>query len=262
MTPPTIFITGAGKGIGKATALLFAQRGWFVGLSDINAKDLDAVAEEIGDAHCTKHLMDVRDTPQIRTAMADFGERTGQRMDALFNNAGILIPGGFEQMPLEQHHALIDINLTGIINVTHYALPLLKNTPKSAVLNMCSASAIYGNPELTTYAATKSAVKSLTEGMNMLFRKHDTHVADLLPSYVRTDLVKDVQGQMELPDRDVKLSAENIAKVAWKAVHSKKVHHYIGFDSNLFRFCKWLLPRVMLEGILKATFYKQALARN
>jgi len=262
MTPPTIFITGAGKGIGKATALLFAQRGWFVGLSDINAAALKAVAAEIGEARCSTHLMDVRDIAQVRTAMADFGERTGQRMNALFNNAGILIPGGFEQMPLEQHHDLIDVNLTGIINVTHCALPLLKNTPKSAVINMCSASAIYGNPELTTYAATKSAVKSLTEGMNMLFRKHDTHVADLSPAYVNTDLVTDVKQDMELPDRDVKLGAEDIARAAWKAVHSKKVHHYIGFDSNFFRFCKWLLPTAVLEGILKATYYKRALARN
>ena len=262
MQQPSIFITGAGKGIGKATALLFAQRGWFIGLSDINQAALDAVAQEIGESQCSTHLMDVRDTGQIEAAMAAFGQRTGQRMNALFNNAGILIPGGFEQIELKQHHALIDINLTGVVNVTHYALPLLKPTPRSAVITMCSASAIYGNPELTTYAATKSAVKSLTEGMNMLFRKHDTHAADLLPAYVRTDLVTDVQSDMQLADRDVKLRAEDIAKVVWKAVHSKKIHYYIGFDSNLFRFCKWLLPTALLEGILKNTYYKRALDRN
>jgi len=258
----SIFITGAARGIGKATALLFAEQGWFVGLSDINEAELGQLAQEIGPEQCSTHRMDVRDAQQVEAAIAAFGAAAGQRMNALFNNAGILIPGGFEKMPLEQHHALIDVNLTGLINVTYLALPLLKATPGSTVLSMCSASAIYGNPELTTYAATKSAVKSLTEGMNMLFRKHGIRAADLSPAYVRTGMVADVQQDMELPSRDVKLRAEDIARAAWKAVHSNKVHHYIGFDAKLFRFCKWLLPRPLLEAILRATFYKKALARN
>lgn len=262
MNRKCIFITGAGRGIGRATALLFAEKGWFVGLADINREELKALADQLGTDNCSQHLMDVRDAEQVRIALAEFASRTGQRLNVLFNNAGILYPGGMEQLPLEKHKALIDVNLTGLINVTHLALPLLKSTPRSVMLSMCSASAIYGNPELTTYAATKSAVKSLTEGLNLLLSKHDIHVADLLPAYVRTDLVTDVQGAMELPDRDVKLQAEDIAAAAWKAVHSKKKHHYIGFDANFFRFCKWLLPPFVLDGILKATYYKKAIQRN
>jgi len=262
MNRKTIFITGAGRGIGKSTALLFADKGWFVGLSDINQEELNALADQLGWDNCSKHLMDVRNVEQIRPALAEFGKRSGQKLNVLFNNAGILYPGGMEKLPLEKHKALVDINLTGLINVTHLALPMLKSTPKSVILSMCSASAIYGNPELTTYAATKSAVKSLTEGLNLLLRKHDIHVADLMPGYVHTALVTNAQDAMELPDRDVKLAAEDVAVAAWKAVHSKKKHHYIGFDSNLFRFCKWLLPPFILEGILKATFYKKAIERN
>ncbi len=263
MDQDTIFITGAGQGIGKATALLFARRGWYVGLSDVNLQAVEALAEEIGPEQCSVHRMDVRDVEQVQQALTAFGQRTGQRMKVLFNNAGILFPGGFERMPLQQHHALVDINFTGLINVTHIALPMLKNTPGSTVLSMCSASATYGNPELTTYAATKSAVKSLTEGWNLLFQKHGIHVADLLPAYVRTGMVAAAKDEMQLPERDVKLNADDIAKAAWKAVHDRRrMHHYIGFDSNLFRFCKWLLPRPVLEGILKASFYKKAMAKN
>ena len=167
MSKKSIFITGAGRGIGKATAQLFAQKGWFVGLSDINKSEIETLAKEIGTENCSTHIVDVRNIEAIRKAITEFGQLTNGQMNVLFNNAGILFSGGFEKVPLAKHKAIVDVNFTGQMNVTHIALPLLKATPKSAIVTMCSASSIYGNPELTAYAATKSAVKSLTEGWNL-----------------------------------------------------------------------------------------------
>jgi len=262
MHKKSIFITGAGRGIGKATALLFAQKGWFIGLSDINQAEIKEVAKEIGLDNCSLHTADVRAVDQLQTAIDDFGKQTGGKLNILFNNAGILETGGFEKVPLEKHKAVIDVNFIGVMNTTHIALPLLKTTPKSAVVTMCSASSMFGNPEITAYAATKSAVKSLTEGWNLLFKKHDIHVADLLPAYVHTPMVTNAQEAMALPDNQVKLTAEQIAKVVWKAAHSSKMHHYIGTDAKLLRFLKWLLPQSILVAIVKTSFYKEALLKN
>ncbi|MEO1434574.1 MAG: SDR family oxidoreductase [Bacteroidota bacterium] len=262
MIRKSIFITGAGRGIGKATAKYFASKGWFIGLADISRKEIETLASELGPDQCSTHLLDVRNTDQVQQAIQEFSTRTGGQLNVLFNNAGIVLIGGFENVSLEQHKAVVDINFIGQMNVTHIALPLLKATPKSAIVTMCSASAIYGNPEITAYAATKSAVKSLTEGWNMLFQKYDIHVADLLPAYVKTDMVMDVQDEMKLADKNVKLSAEQIAQAVWKAAHSKKMHHYIGTDAKLFRWVKWIAPKSLFLAILKRGLYKEALRRH
>ena len=262
MNKKSIFITGAGRGIGKATAQLFAQKGWFVGLSDINLQEIETLAQELGPQNCSTHKVDVREVAEIQQAIGEFSKKTNGEMNVLFNNAGILFSGGFENVPLEKHKAVIDINFTGQMNVTHIALPLLKSTPNSFVITMCSASSMYGNPELTAYAATKSAMKSITEGWNLLFKKHDIHVADIIPAYVKTAMVTDEQKAMVLTDKDVKLSTNDIAKAVWNAAHSKKMHHYIGMDAKLMRFVKWVLPESLFIGLLKSDLYKEALKKN
>lgn len=262
MNKKSIFITGAGQGIGKTTAQFFAKKGWFVGLSDINQAEIQVLAKELGEDNCSTHVADVRDVVQVKKAIAEFGTLTNGKMNALFNNAGIVITGGFEKVSVEKHKAVVDVNFTGQMNVTHLALPLLKSTSKSAIVSMCSASSFYGNPEIVAYAATKSAVKSLTESWNLLFKKHGIHVADIIPAYVKTPMVINEQEAMNLTDKDIKLSAEQIAQAVWNAVHSNKMHHYIGTDSKLLRVVKWLLPESLLVWILKQSFYKDALARN
>lgn len=262
MSRKSIFITGAGRGIGKATAQFFAQKGWYVGLLDMNEEELKVLQQELGEENSSIYLADIREVEQVQDAISSFGKITEGQMDVLFNNAGILFSGGFEKVLLEKHKAIIDVNITGQINVTHIALPLLKSTPNSTIINMCSASSMFGNPELTAYAASKSAVKSLTEGWYLLFKKHGIHVADILPAYVKTPMVTDEQANMALPDRDVKLSADQIAKAVWKAAHSKKLHHYVGTDARLLKVVKWLLPQSWLLAILKKGFYEEALRKN
>jgi len=136
MNKKTIFITGAGRGIGKATAELFAEKGWFVGLSDINLSEIETLAQSIGTENCSTHLVDVRNINEVQNAISEFGKITNNQMNVLFNNAGVLFSGGFEKVPLEKHKAIVNINFTGQMNVTHLALPLLKTTPKSAIVRI------------------------------------------------------------------------------------------------------------------------------
>src|SRR5215813_7354815 len=99
MTTPqkSIFVTGAGSGIGRATAQLFAERGWFVGLFDVNERGLEETAAKLPEGQRLSMTFDVRDRTGWTRAVQSFGEATGRRMHVLFNNAGIGRGGPFEE---------------------------------------------------------------------------------------------------------------------------------------------------------------------
>ena len=162
----SIFITGAAAGIGRATALRFAAAGWRVGLYDVNQVGLKALVSEIGPQAVAGRL-DVTDGAGFAKALAAFAEPSDGRIDVLFNNAGVLSTGDFESMPLARCYALIDINTKGVVNGCHAALPYLAATKGARVINMASASAIYGTPAFAVYSATNFFVKGLTEALNI-----------------------------------------------------------------------------------------------
>src|SRR6202008_3519610 len=102
----------------------------------------------------------------------------------LLNNAGILSAGPFESVPLARHFAMLDVNVASIMIGCHRALEYLKRTPGARVINMASATAIYGQPDLVTYSATKFAVRGFTEGLDLEWGRHGIRVSDIWPSFV------------------------------------------------------------------------------
>ena len=111
--PKSIFITGAASGIGRKTALLFANRGWFVGLFDIDKTGLGSLLVEIGEDNCCLKVMNVANVDRVGEAVETFVARTGGKMDVLFNSAGILRMGLNETISLEDQHLIVDINVKG-----------------------------------------------------------------------------------------------------------------------------------------------------
>ena len=94
----TIFVTGAASGIGRATAQLFAERGWFVGLFDVNRRRLEETAAMLPDGQRISMTFDVRDRAGWARAVDTFGQATNRRMHVLFNNAGVGKGGWLEEM--------------------------------------------------------------------------------------------------------------------------------------------------------------------
>lgn len=214
---PCIFITGAANGIGRACAELFARNGWFVGVADIDQPALDALVKELGSEKAQAFRLDVTQAEEWRTALATFHTRCG-RLDALLNNAGILISGPFCASSLAQHHALVDVNIKGVINGCYLAKQYLQATPGARVINLSSTSAVYGQASLATYSATKFAIRGLTEALNIEWQDDGIRVMDIMPLYVRTALLKDIQARSA--DRlGVRLTPEDVAATVWKAAN-------------------------------------------
>ena len=181
-------------------------------------------------------VLDVTKLEHFKSSVDDFGRTTGGRMDVLFNCAGILRMGRFEHIPPEQAYHQIQVNVVGVINGVYASLPLLEKTEGATILNMSSASAIYGTPELAVYSATKFAVRALTEALDLELRSKDIRVADIMPSYVATPMVHDQKYRAKsLKTVGVNHKAEHIAEVAWRAVNGKRaVHHLPRPELKLF----------------------------
>lgn len=241
----SIFITGAASGIGRETALLFAQRGWRVGAADLDEAGLARLAGEIGGDGCLTGRLDVRDPDGWRERIDAFGAWTGGRMDALFNCAGIMRMGPFDEVPLKEHVRTVEVNVIGVLNGIHTAFGLLKATPGSHVVSMGSASGIYGVPDLATYSASKFFVRGLTEGLNIELERHGITVTDLMPLYVDTPMVRTQEYRAgSLNTFGAKLTPRQIAEIVWKAVHGKKVHWVPGLLLKTLNYLGGALPFV------------------
>ena len=83
------------------------------------------------------------------------------------NNAGVLASGPFAGLPVEVQQRMVDVNVTGVVHGSSAGYPFLQRSGQGLLLNMCSASSLYGQPALATYGATKAAVRSLTEALNL-----------------------------------------------------------------------------------------------
>lgn len=239
----SIFVTGAASGIGRETALFFARQGWFVGIVDVNEDGLLSLQSEIGEDNCCLRMMDVTNPQSVEESIRAFTEKTGGRINVLFNNAGIVNMGPNEEISIKDQHRIVDVNFKGILNCIHAGLPYLKKTPGARIINMCSASAIYGIPELAVYSATKHAVKALTEALDIELERYGIVVSDILVPYVRTPLITDASVKAFSVQRmGVKVEPAQVAATVWKAAHGSRLHWKITGAFRLLTILFWALP--------------------
>jgi NAD(P)-dependent dehydrogenase (short-subunit alcohol dehydrogenase family) len=239
----SVFISGAARGIGRATAELFLSRGWRVGMYDV---DTAAVTEAAaGRARAVPGTLDVRDAGQWRVALGDFCGTGG--LDVLINNAGVLASGPFVGMTAEEHRRMVDINVIGVVNGALEGYPFLERS-HGLLLNLCSASSLYGQPTLATYGATKSAVKSLTEALDIEWQAAGVRVRSLLPLFVATDMVsRDGRGAASVGRLGVRLTPEDVAATAWKVAHERRrrlagPHRPVGRQTRLMAAAAAVTP--------------------
>jgi NADP-dependent 3-hydroxy acid dehydrogenase YdfG len=206
----TVVITGATAGIGRATALQFDRAGYRVGAYGRNPAALEALRAELG-PDAVVDTLDVRDAGQWDTRLKDLADRSGGQLDVLVNNAGVLSSGRFAELALAEQQSIVDINIGGTMTGCHVAHPYLEATPGAQVINVCSASAIYGQAELAAYSASKFAIRGLTEALDLEWAEDGIRVCAVWPLFVATDMVANVD-TASTRSLGVNLTADDVAR--------------------------------------------------
>ena len=187
------FITGAARGIGKATALLLAKEGVNVGLLGRTEATLKEVATEIEGlgvkvAYATA---DVSSQEQVETAISSLTNDLGPA-EILINNAGIATFGTIMDMDPKEWQQIIDTNLMGTYYVTRAVLPQLIEKNGGDIINISSTNGLSGAATSSAYSASKFAVIGFTESLAQEVRRNNIRVSALTPSTVATDLAVDL----------------------------------------------------------------------
>jgi len=185
----TALITGAGKGIGRATAIAFAKEGINVGLLGRTSENLENVAKELEayDVEVTMAVADVSDNTSVIAAVDHIKSELGA-IDILINNAGTGKFGSFLELAPEDFKNIVDVNLMGVYYVTRAVLPEMIECNAGDIINIASTAGQKGGAVTSAYSASKFGVLGLTESLMLEVRKHNIRVSALTPSTVATDL--------------------------------------------------------------------------
>ena len=201
-------VTGAGSGIGKASALALAGDGWDVVLAGRRKEPLDAVAEQARGLgrQALAVPTDVTDPASVAALFAEAKEAFG-RLDLLFNNAGVGAPAvPLEDLPFEKWRAAIDTILTGAFLCTQQAIRIMKSQQPMGgrIINNGSISAHAPRPDSAAYTATKHAITGLTKSAALDGRKYDIAVGQIDIGNAETELAARMANGVPQADGSVK----------------------------------------------------------
>ena len=172
-------VTGAGSGMGRATAEMFLERGWTTLAVDIAPVELDATGGRL-----VPIAADVRDRAALDAALAERLTDLGGAIDAVANVAGIYPPSTLETVTPELFHRVFDVNVLGVINVMAAALPYLREG--SAIVNFASVDGFVVSPGQLVYGASKAAVIMLTKAAALELAPRRIRVNAIAPGWVDT----------------------------------------------------------------------------
>ena len=184
----TVLITGAGIGIGKATALAFATAGYNVAATDVLEQEGEAVAKAIADGggQAVFHKLDVTSTEQAEAAVAAAEKRFGA-IDCVVANAGIAHKVPLDQLTEAKWDHTFDIDLKGMIRVVRPAVPGMRKRGSGAIVCISSIMGVaYGWDEHVHYSAAKSGVVGLVRGLAVELARSGIRVNGVAPGYIRT----------------------------------------------------------------------------
>ena len=179
-------VTGAGSGIGRATAIRFAEEGARVTCVDINGESLADTVRGIGSAAFAV-TADISDAAQVKAYTDGTVERWGA-LDVVFNNAGVNLPGVFHEASDEVIDRTLNVNVKGTMYGCRYAIPHMLRAGGGSLINTTSVNGLVAEPFLTVYAASKGAIVMLSKGIALDYAKQGIRCNALAPGWVDTPI--------------------------------------------------------------------------
>lgn len=200
-------ITGAGRGIGRATALRFAEEGARVVVADVDLDEAQGVADEIAakDGRAVAVKVNVTDRVSINAMVQTVLDHFGGRIDVLINNAGTIRDSQLIKMTEENFDLVININLKGVFNCTQAVVPTMIAQGSGVILSTSSLVAPYGNYGQTNYVASKAGVVGMTKVWARELGRKGIRVNAVAPGFIETRLTAGI------PDKVVEKLVERIS---------------------------------------------------
>ncbi len=258
MKNKVVVITGASSGIGKATAIRFAQAGCNLVIAARNEAKLQETAKIIESLGAEVLLISADVSKEADCAnMIDKAVQKFGTVDVLINNAGISMRALFEKLDLQVMKNVMDVNFWGSIYCTKYALPYLLKS-KGSVVGVSSIAGYVGLPARTAYSASKFALQGFLESLRTENLEKGLHVLIACPGFTASEIRKraltaDGSAQSESPRKEEKMmSAEEVADHIYSAVKGRKQSIVLTREGKLAVFLSKFLPKV----IQKAVFNK------
>ena len=186
MSCSTVLITGATSGFGLASARLFAEHGYSLIITGRRLQRLQALADELTvPVHAVQ--LDVRDAQAVSDMVDALPERF-RTIEVLVNNAGLALGAGPAwEASLEDWHTMIDTNVTGLVNVTHKLLPILRQQPKASIINLASVAANWAYPGSHVYGGSKAFVSQFSRNLRCDLVGTGVRVTSLEPGMCETE---------------------------------------------------------------------------
>src|SRR3954470_10644280 len=250
----TAVITGAGSGIGQATARRLAAHGCPVALADWDEDGLEETAASIRGSVFTRKL-DVRDRQGVMAFAAEVKEWAPQPLGLVFNNAGVTVLQGVADASPEDDQWVFDVNFHGVFNGVSSFLPILLEQRSGVIVNTSSVFGLVGFPHQSAYCASKFAVRGYTEALRQELRGTGVRAAVVHPGGVKTNIVANARFRSDFrgrhADRDsaaadfevlAKTTPERAAQIIHKGVERGRARILVGPDAHLFDALARLAP--------------------
>lgn len=183
-------VTGAGSGIGRATALLFAERGARVVAVDVDGGRVDAIRTQLGDKCVLAKRVDVSQRAEMAALAEEVHGYLGV-VDVLVNNAGVGHGGGVVDTPLTDWDWVLGVNLGGVVHGCHFFVPsMVSRGAGGHVVNVASVFGVSAPAGVAPYCTAKFAVVGLSESLRAELHPHGIGVSTICPGLIATDIIE------------------------------------------------------------------------
>lgn len=251
-------ITGAGSGIGQQLAILLAQQGAHLALSDVNEQGLAETVSLIKQypVNVTTTQLDVSDQKTIKEWAANSFEAHG-KINLIFNNAGVALASTVEGMSYDEMEWIFDINFWGVVYGTKEFLPYLKQSGEGHIINISSLFGLTAQPSQSAYNATKFAVRGFTESLRqeLNIQNNGVSVTCVHPGGIRTNIANSARMNDSIRslgmnpakasrafNKVLKTPPEVAAKIILDAVRKNKARILIGNDAKILDMIQRITP--------------------
>nr|WP_297347296.1 SDR family NAD(P)-dependent oxidoreductase [uncultured Glaciecola sp.] len=236
-------ITGAASGIGKALALKLADQGCHLALADKDFDGLEKLQQQIEakGVECFIVSLDVSDN----AAFIEFAQQTNDkfnRIDMLFNNAGVSLIDSVENQTLDDFHWLMNINFWGVVHGTNAFIPYLKASPSAHIVNISSLFGLLSLPLQSAYNSSKFAVRGFTEALKMEMAGTNLAVHCVHPGGIKTNITNNAKVTTNVVPKSelianfnkiAKTTAEQAADIILAGIAKKQRRILVGGDAKL-----------------------------